>query len=606
MMKALIFNSGIGKRLGEWTTHSHKSMLTLLNGETIFERQIRILSECGIKEFVITTGPFEEQLIEISKKKCYTHLTFNFVHSDLYDKSNYIYSFYLARKHLNDDFLLLHGDLVFNKNLVLALLNDSRCSLGLVNKNIPLPKKDFKARVINGKLMEVGVNIFDENCYAFQPLYKLSKTDLDIWKNAVIDFIKNKKEYNVYAENALNFVSNQMNIELMDYDDFYINEIDDLADYERVSKEIRLFDYKEQEILYGLDKLYEYLNRYNLKKPLVVIASFLKDSIYVEKLKNEYHPVFFSDFRPNPTYEEVLEGLKTFKTSDCDCIISLGGGSAIDVSKAIKLFLPLNPRENYLNQKHIYVNLKHISIPTTAGTGSESTRYSVIYYQGIKQTLTDDNIIPDVAILDKDFLKTLPLTQKKATTFDALCHAIESMWSINSTVESRTISKKAIEIILKNIDAYFDGDENVLESMLEASNLAGKAINLTQTTAAHALSYKLTSLYKIPHGHAVALCIPKVWKKLYEKKDQTIDSRGVDHINNVLQILNRLFSCGSTIDTISRFENMLTKYKMDDLLDIKNNELTTLVESVNLIRLKNYPIKLTTDDISEIYLSLKR
>ena len=88
-MKALIFNSGIGKRMGEMTKNSPKSMVKLLNGETIFERQIRLLSECGIKDIVVTTGPFEEQLVAISKKEAYKDIKFTFVHNDLYDKTNY-------------------------------------------------------------------------------------------------------------------------------------------------------------------------------------------------------------------------------------------------------------------------------------------------------------------------------------------------------------------------------------------------------------------------------------------------------------------------------------------------------------------------------------
>lgn len=132
-MKALIFNSGIGKRMGELTKNSPKSMVKLLNGETIFERQIRILSECGIKDFVITTGPFEDQLVNVTKKDAYKNLSFKFVHNDLYAETNYIYSCYLAKKYLDDDLLTLHGDLVFNKNLVIKMLKDQRKSLGLIN-----------------------------------------------------------------------------------------------------------------------------------------------------------------------------------------------------------------------------------------------------------------------------------------------------------------------------------------------------------------------------------------------------------------------------------------------------------------------------------------
>ena len=115
-MKAIIFNSGLGHRMGDETKTHHKSMTLLEGGETIFHRQIRLLSAEGVKDFVITTGPFEEQLKAEAAK--FPELNFVFVRNEIYDKTNYIYSMYLARDYINDDMLFLHGDLVFNRRLV--------------------------------------------------------------------------------------------------------------------------------------------------------------------------------------------------------------------------------------------------------------------------------------------------------------------------------------------------------------------------------------------------------------------------------------------------------------------------------------------------------
>ena len=115
-MKAVIFNSGLGNRMGEFTAKNHKSMARLKDGETIFHRQIRLLSAEGITEFIVTTGPFEEQLK--AEAADFPALNFTFVRNAIYDKTNYIYSMYLAREHMNDDLLFLHGDLVFNRKLL--------------------------------------------------------------------------------------------------------------------------------------------------------------------------------------------------------------------------------------------------------------------------------------------------------------------------------------------------------------------------------------------------------------------------------------------------------------------------------------------------------
>lgn len=240
-MKAIIFNSGIGKRMGEFTLTHHKSMAVLNNGETIFERQIRILGENGIREFVITTGPFKEQLEEVSKK--FSDYQFHFVENPVYDQTNYIYSMFLAKEHFDDDFLLLHGDLVFDSLLVKAMLDDERGSICLINENKMLPEKDFKGRVQDGRLKEVSISIFDDDCYAFQPFYKLSKGDLLSWSNVVSDFISQGIN-GVYAENALNTILGGMNIFAKSYANNYIDEVDNLDDYARVCAEIDDFEAK--------------------------------------------------------------------------------------------------------------------------------------------------------------------------------------------------------------------------------------------------------------------------------------------------------------------------------------------------------------------------
>ncbi len=237
-MKALIFNSGLGKRMGNLTLNNPKSMIKLSNGETIFERQIRILSECGISEFVVTTGPFKEQLIEASKM--FSGLRFTFVENPEYEKTNYIVSMNNASEYICEDILMLHGDLVFNKRLVERLLQDAHESVCLYNECQSLPLKDFKGRFENGILKEVSINIFDTNCYAFQPMYKLSKAAITMWKNKVAEYVS-KGIVDVYAENALNEVADSLNIYGISYKDDYISEIDNEEDYKIVSDRIRYY-----------------------------------------------------------------------------------------------------------------------------------------------------------------------------------------------------------------------------------------------------------------------------------------------------------------------------------------------------------------------------
>ncbi len=257
----------------------------------------------------------------------------------------------------------------------------------------------------------------------------------------------------------------------------------------------------------------------------------------------------------------------------------------------------------YLNQPYEDTDIKLIAIPTTAGTGSESTRYAVIYYDGKKQSVTHDSIIPDVAILEPKVLKTLPLYQKKCTLLDAYSQGIESWWSVNSTDESKKLSKQAVEIITKWWRGYiFENTDESVEKIMHASNLAGQAICITQTTAAHAFSYKLTSLYKLPHGHAVAVCLPEIWQYMIGHIDKCLDSRGQNYLEEIFADIAHAMSCSSAQEAVAFFRQILIDMEMQKpVSDNPSSDINILSSSVNPVRLKNNPVELDTEAINCLY-----
>ncbi len=595
-MKAIIFNSGLGKRMQSLTENCHKSMVTLKNGESIFERQIRLLSEGGIREFVITSGPHEEQLIAVTKKDAYKNLRFHFVRNPIYDKTNYIYSFYLARHLIDDDFLMLHGDLVFDKEIVKYVIDAPFHSVCMINKALPKPEKDFKGRIIDGRLREVSISIFDEDCFTFQPFYKLSRETVSAWVKSVVDFIENKKIDGVYAENALNAISDTLDIRPLSYEEHYLEEIDNVEDYHRVRDGIELFDYREQEITVGADGLFEKMDRLELQKPLVILDSFMRGSELVSRIEKAYKPALFSDFLPNPTYEQAIAALEVYKNMGCDSIISIGGGSAIDVGKAVKYYSSVKAEIPFAKTAE-YVNLKHFAIPTTAGTGSESTRFAVIYYNGEKQSLTHSMLLPDLAVLIPELLSTLPYAQKRSTVLDALCQATESAWAHNTTDEAKAYAKEAIGLILKNIKAYMRGDNGANPSIMRAASLAGRAINITTTTAAHAMSYKLTSIFKIPHGEAVALCMLPVW----DFYNAYALSNNDEKIKRDCAFLCECYNTETVNDALAKFTDICRELGIIREIECTKDEFSHLCENVNTERLSNFPVPLNKNDIVNMY-----
>lgn len=362
---------------------------------------------------------------------------------------------------------------------------------------------------------------------------------------------------------------------------------------------------KQQVIYNGIQHLNEALD--GATKVLLVCDDsfpFLSIGKNVENMGIPH--VVFSDFTSNPLYEDVCKGVDLFQITKCDTILAVGGGSSIDVAKCIKLYCQMSRSDIYLNQEYKDTGVKLIAIPTTAGTGSESTRYAVIYYEGKKQSVTHDSIIPDVAILEPEVLKTLPLYQKKCTMLDALCQGIESWWSVNSTDESKLLSKEAVETVMNWWQEYiFDNTSESAGHIMHAANLAGQAICITQTTAAHAFSYKITSLYKLPHGHAVAIGLPEIWDYMIGHMEKCLDSRGSDYLNTVFSAIAQAMGCITPAEAIAKFRQMLDDMEIKNpVSDNHESDISILSSSVNPIRLKNNPVELDKETIVSIYESI--
>jgi phosphoenolpyruvate phosphomutase len=234
-MKALILNSGLGKRMGAITKEHPKCMTEITDEDTILSRQLKQLSEIGIEEAVITTGPFEDKLIEYCQS-LNLPIKIDFVNNPIYKDTNYIYSMYLAREKLDDDIVMMHGDLVFDKDVLEEIL-DRKDSSMTVSSTLPLPEKDFKSVIKNGEIKKVGIEFF-EDAMASQPLYKFNREDFAKWMKAIEIFCE-RGMTNCYAENALNVITDDLILTPMDVQDRLCNEIDNLEDLETIKERLK-------------------------------------------------------------------------------------------------------------------------------------------------------------------------------------------------------------------------------------------------------------------------------------------------------------------------------------------------------------------------------
>ena len=234
-MKALILNSGLGSRMGVLTAEHPKCMTEISAHETILSRQLKLIAEAGIEEVVITTGYYDGVLVNYCNSLDLP-LHFTFVKNPIYDQTNYIYSIYCAKEYLDDDIILMHGDLVFEGE-VFDRVVASPVSCMTVSSTLPLPEKDFKARVVDGKIIAVGVDIFNEAMEA-QALYKLYKNDWKVWLDKIVEFCESDRR-KVYAENALNELNGAANISALDVQNLLCSEIDNPEDLAVVGSKLK-------------------------------------------------------------------------------------------------------------------------------------------------------------------------------------------------------------------------------------------------------------------------------------------------------------------------------------------------------------------------------
>ena len=285
----------------------------------------------------------------------------------------------------------------------------------------------------------------------------------------------------------------------------------------------------------------------------------------------------FSDFSANPKDEEARNGTELLLDVKPDVIITIGGGSVMDMAKLIR---------HYAAEQHYYVPLW--AIPTTAGTGAEATHFAVVYKNGVKHSIESDDILPDVAILYPPFTYGNNAYLTACTGFDALAQAIEAFWNPNAIDESDVYALRAISYIHSVLPQCIENpsDTRLRDDLLYGAYWAGRAINITKTTAPHAFSYAFTTHCGYSHGHAVAITFPffaELNLMNNPKSDELRWMLGLDKDADIkLYFLDYINRIGL------RYEGT------------RGRELHELLSQVNLDRLKNNPVQMTNERITEL------
>lgn len=372
-------------------------------------------------------------------------------------------------------------------------------------------------------------------------------------------------------------------------------------------------DLLENNVVFGEGSLYDISKIISEKKYKNLLLITGKNSFalsgadtFFESLREKItinHFSYSGNALDTDTVNSLLKKIKL--REEIDLIIGIGGGSVLDLTKLLSL-LYSNALDNtniLITEKTFENQIDLILIPTTSGSGSEATNFAVVYKNDIKYSVSSDKFNVIKIILDPFLLKNIPDQILKISILDSLSQAIESYWSINSNDLSKSYAKSALEILAKNLVSERKYDS--IDDYLLASHLSGKAINISKTTAPHALSYFLSAHYSIPHGYAVAFFLLEMIKFNYEVVENNCsDVRGSKYVKNSIDEILKIFGFDEILQMqdlvfallIDVSEELPIEMKNISKLDIINN----MVKYTNVERLANNPRTITNEELEKI------
>lgn len=353
--------------------------------------------------------------------------------------------------------------------------------------------------------------------------------------------------------------------------------------------------------------------KYRAKKVFVVTGGDSFSTSGIQRTVNTYLAEFelshYGHFSNNLDEACVERGLELYKLATPDLIIGIGGGSVIDMAKLLRSFGPngfgLRDQISSLGALK-YSKIPLIAIPTTAGAGSQATQFATIYLDRIKHSIASELLLPDIAIVDPNLTNSLSPYLTAIGGMDAMCQAIESYWSIRSNAQSRNFARASIRSISKElINAVHRKTRRSRYAMAEAAHLSGKAINITKTTAPHAISYPLTAHFAIPHGHAVALTLPSFLLFNYGVTEHDLnDSRGVAFVRSGIEEVCNLLTCRSPEEASQSIIDLMGDIGLATSYHGMNLDRDTVkkavLEEVDMERLLNNPRMVSKESLATL------
>ncbi len=373
--------------------------------------------------------------------------------------------------------------------------------------------------------------------------------------------------------------------------------------------------YREPKILESLKDIKTVLKAKGKTSPMLVTDQGVRrlgltKSLEEDLLQNNFNLTVFDQTMPNPTINAVESALALYKQNKADCLIAFGGGSVMDLAKGVGARAS-NPQKS-LRQMGGLLKVKHklpllLAIPTTAGTGSETTVAAVITDSEThhKYAINDFNLVPEYAVLDASLTINLPKFLTATTGMDALTHAVEAFIGGSTTPKTRRCALEATKMIFENLPECYHNNTNIIarQNMLKASYLAGMAFTRSYVGYVHAIAHSLGGKYGTAHGFANAVILPIMLREYGKKAEKKLAIlarySGVANIEDSNEVASKKF--------IERIDNLNTEMQIGHKFDfIKPEDIHELAKNADAEANPLYPVPklLNKNELAEIYKKL--
>lgn len=362
----------------------------------------------------------------------------------------------------------------------------------------------------------------------------------------------------------------------------------------------------------GIRLLGRIASELQIRKPLLITGGASYEACgakqEVQRSFGDSENIQFSVSTSLPEIQEVERGIVFFRKGAFDAVVAIGGGCVLDTAKLIRVFAHRDldtitePSAHTFSQSRL---VPMIAIPTTAGSGAEATHFAVLYKNKTKYSIAHQNILPTVALVDANLTLSVPPNLAAASGLDALSQGIESFWSVNATEESRGFAKRAVQMAYHAlVPAICENNVQAKVELSQAALLAGRAINISKTTAPHAVSYVLTTTFGIRHGHAVSLTLGEFLALAGKITDQDCNhpagKRFVIHTLDALCNLLNVPDPSAGQAAIKKLVSTLGLATNLSAFGVKESDFAHIIKNINVERLENHPQKITGETIRAI------